>query len=118
MRDHTSLVVWQRARAVELNTLGLCRTAWRPYAQAIFEQLSRSALSVQLNIAEGYALRGTRRTRNHLRIALGSVVETIDLLALLRDSQIGSPEVIAETIGLAVEARAILLTLIKRENPF
>jgi four helix bundle protein len=39
-------------------------------------------LSVQLNIAEGYALRSPKRFRNHLDIAYASAVEMRDLLEL------------------------------------
>jgi four helix bundle protein len=46
------------------------------------DQLQRAALSVQLNIAEGYALKSSRRFRNHLDIAYGSAVETAELLDL------------------------------------
>ncbi len=32
------------------------RSHWKPHASALFDQLQRAALSVQCNIAEGYAL--------------------------------------------------------------
>ena len=54
------------------------------YANPIFTQIQRAALSVQLNIAEGYALRTSKRFRNHVDIAYGSPVETAELLELSR----------------------------------
>ena len=50
------MVVWQKARRVALAAFRLSATAWKPWCAAMFWQLQRSALSVQLNIAEGYAL--------------------------------------------------------------
>ena len=79
MRDHKSLVAWQVANDVVRGVLRACRFRWRPYAAALFDQLQRSSLSVQLNIAEGYALREHRRFCYHLRVAYGSAVETGDL---------------------------------------
>ena len=40
---------------------------------------------MQLNIAEGYALRTSKRFRNHLDIAYSSAVETAELLELCRE---------------------------------
>ena len=49
-------------------------------------RVQRSSLSVQLNIAEGYAFFSDSATwRKHLRIAYGSAVETDDLLDLMGD---------------------------------
>jgi four helix bundle protein len=82
MRDHKSLVAWQVSNEVARAVLRLCRTRWKPSAGALFDQLQRSALSIQLNVAEGYALYGSGRFRYHLRVAYGSAIETSELLEL------------------------------------
>ena len=56
MRDHKSLVAWQVAHEVARGVLSVSRLRWRPDAAALFGQLQGSSLSIQLNIAEGYAL--------------------------------------------------------------
>ena len=48
----------------------------------MFSQLQRASLSVQLNIAEGYAFGETPTYTRHLRIAYGSAVETGELLEI------------------------------------
>ncbi len=55
MRDHTSLFAWQEAEAVCLAVIDLGKIYWRPPVSHLYWQLSRSSLSVQLNIAEGYS---------------------------------------------------------------
>ena len=52
MRDHTSLHAWQEAHAASVGGIRLCRSSWKPYASALFNQLQRASLSVHLNIAE------------------------------------------------------------------
>ena len=52
MRDHKSLLAWQEARKVVQAVFEGSRTCWKPYAAAVFAQLQRACLSVQLNIAE------------------------------------------------------------------
>jgi four helix bundle protein len=74
------LHAWQEARAVVLGTIELARDSWKPYAAAIFSQLQRASLSVQLNIAEGYAFGESPTYTRHLRIAYGSAVEAGELL--------------------------------------
>jgi four helix bundle protein len=98
MRDHKSILAWQVAHEVARAAQRLCRMRWRPYAAALFEQLQRSALSVQLNIAEGHALRTPSRFRYHLSVAYGSASRLGELLELA----------LAEEILPAEEAQAIL----------
>ena len=82
------------------------------YAKNVFSQLQRAALSVQLNIAEGYALRTSKRFRNHLDIAYGSAVETAELLELCADLHLLSTEIIASTLGRCRHCQQLLRGLI------
>ncbi len=112
MRDHTSLIAWQEAKAVSRATLRLGETAWRPHLRAVFDQLQRSSLSVQLNIAEGYALRNLGSVRRHLVIAYGSSVETGELLEHVRDAAVCSKEEIEEIRRRCARSQRLLLGLI------
>ena len=85
MRNHKSLLAWQEAHAVVVTVLPAIRQVNHWFSNPVFDQLQRAALSVQLNIAEGYALRTSKRFRNHLDIAYGSAVETAELLELCRE---------------------------------
>ena len=114
MRDHTSLIAWQRARAVTRAALTAGRSYWKPWAGAIFWQLQRASLSVQLNIAEGYARRGRRAFLYHLNVAYGSAVETGELLELCRDDQVLPPDVVEAALNDCRECQRVLLGLIRR----
>lgn len=78
MRDHKSLLAWQEAHAVVLAIIPAIRLVKYSYANPIFEQLQRAALSVQLNIAEGYALKTSKRFRNHSLCPLSSAVASVN----------------------------------------
>lgn len=82
MHDHRSLHAWQEARAVVLGAIGLAQVSWKPHAAALFSQLHRASLSLQLNIAEGYAFGDSPTYTRHLRIAYASAVETGELLEI------------------------------------
>lgn len=113
VKDHRSLIAWKEARALVLQVLDLSRTAWRPWASAVFAQLQRSSLSVQLNIAEGYANRGSARYKWHLRVAYGSAVEAGDLLELLGSAGLVRAELAAALIARNVTTQKLLWGLIR-----
>jgi len=108
------MIAWQRSRQVVLGSLSLCEAAWRPSHGAVFSQLQRAALSVQLNIAEGYALWHPKQRRRHLRIAYGSAVETVDLLELLQDCTVLAGNDIGPLVLQAREVCRMLIVWLKR----
>ena len=88
-----------------LGAIDLARISWKPYAAALFSQLQRASLSVQLNIAEGYAFGDSPTYTRHLRIAYGSAVETGELLETALKANV-----------IAVDAGARLLTRNRRSQ--
>jgi len=117
VRDHTSLVAWQQANAVVRIVFRATRYHWKPWAATLFGQLQRSALSVQLNIAEGYARRQSGPFRNHLEIAYGSAQETADLLRLLQDEEVVPPELAQEALAHCIRGQKLIRGLLRRLGP-
>ncbi|HTO72200.1 MAG TPA: four helix bundle protein [Gemmatimonadales bacterium] len=115
MRDHTSLLAWREANIVALAAVNLNTKYWKPPAGHIFSQLLRSSLSVQLNIAEGYAFTDSPSFLRHLRIAYGSAVETADLLNLLVQSRTVGLEPVSEVLGHCRRSQKLLMGLIRRQ---
>ena len=113
MRDHRSLQAWQEARTVVLGTLDMARSSWKPYAAALFSQLQRASLSVQLNIAEGYAYADSPSFTRHLAIAYGSAVETGELLEIALDARIVAQTIGNELLAHNQRSQRLLLGLLK-----
>jgi four helix bundle protein len=117
MRDHRSLEAWQESRAVVLEVLVVSKNHWQPWAAAMFAQLQRASLSVQLNLAEGWTFNRTPTWARHLGIAYGSAVEAADVIDLLVEAG-----VIPADNGQALRAHSSrcqrrLLGLLKKERP-
>jgi four helix bundle protein len=112
MRDHTSLKAWQSAREVAVASARLCRHYWKPWASAAYEQLQRASLSVQLNIAEGYALRSVGRTRQLWLTAYGSAVETVDCLVMLKELGAAPDPILDPALQTARASAALVLGLL------
>ncbi len=114
MTPHRRLAAWQTARLVVRMVLRASRHTWKPYLAAVFSQLQRSSLAVQLNIAEGYAYGPTRRCRNYLEIAYASAVETEDLLDLLLDEGVLPRADASDALNHCRRCQALLKGLIRR----
>jgi four helix bundle protein len=112
MRSHKEILAWQLAHRVVMRVFGDLGKQWTPATGVIFEQLRRSALSVQLNIAEGYASGPGARCRNHFRIAYGSAVEATELLELLEELGNATGPVLEESR----RSQALTLRLFQRSR--
>ena len=117
VRDHTSLKAWSEAHAVSVGVIHLTRDAWKPHAAALFSQLQRASLSVELNIAEGYSYGNSRNFTRHLGFAFGSAVETVELLKIGLEAGVLS-EPAGDLLQRADRARLLLLGLLKRRRRF
>jgi four helix bundle protein len=96
----------------------LSKSSWKPYAAALFSQLQRASLSVQLNIAEGYTFGNSPTFTRHLGIAYGSAVETGELLQLAIDAELVSEEAVAILLKRARRAERLLVGMLKRRREF
>ena len=118
VRDHTSLRAWQEAHAISVAVIRLARSSWKPYASALFNQLQRASLSVQLNIAEGYTFGESPTFTRHLGIAYGSAVETGELLRLARDAEVVADERLEALLLRCRQTERLLLGMLKRRRKF
>jgi four helix bundle protein len=73
-------------------------------------------LSVQLNIAEGYARRGNAG-RYLLEVAYGSAVETTDLLRLCLEEKLLPEEPTGKVLSQSRRTQALVLGLIRHPGP-
>src|SRR5262249_56810746 len=81
-------------------------------------QLQRAALSVQLNLAEGYTFGDSPTFTRHLGVAYGSAVETGEILRLLSDADIVDPAAIAEVSQRNARSQRLILGLLNPPGLF
>lgn len=96
----------------------LSRESWKSYAAALFAQLQRSSLSIELNIAEGYSFGDTPTFTRHLGIAYGSAVETVELLSLGIEAEVLPALPATDLLLHANRGSQLLLGLLKRRRRF
>jgi four helix bundle protein len=115
--SHRTLKAWIEAKEVSRAAYRASRDYWTPPAAALFSQLQRSALSIQLNIAEGFALADLGRFGNHLAIAYGSAVESEDVLELAMEEDVIPEQIASAAIERCRRSERLLLGLLKRYRP-
>lgn len=78
---------WQKARAVSSEIYQLCKLGELSKDFGLRDQIRRSAVSVQSNIAEGFGREGNKEFIRFLRIAKGSSSEFRSQLYNLLDAE-------------------------------
>jgi four helix bundle protein len=79
------LIVWQKAMAATREVYRLAPLLPREETYGMRSQITRAAVSIPANIAEGWARESEKETAQFLAIAQGSLAELETLLILCQD---------------------------------
>jgi four helix bundle protein len=79
------LIVWQRAHELTLMIYRASENFPKHEMFGLTSQMRRSAVSVEANIAEGYALGSGPNYLRHLNISVGSLAETESHIEIAHD---------------------------------
>lgn len=103
--DHRDLDIWRLAMRLAEDVFQLSDRFPPAEAYGLRLQLRRASASVACNIAEGHSRGTSREFVRFLRIARGSLAETMTLLELARrvgylsSEEIGGPAALTERVG-------------------
>ncbi|MCL0042600.1 four helix bundle protein [Thermodesulfovibrionales bacterium] len=75
-KGYKKLIVWQKADELAYQVYLAAKNFPKEEIYGITSQLRRSALSIPLNIVEGYGRQGKKELRQFINVALGSLAET------------------------------------------
>lgn len=112
---YKKLLVWQVADELAKKVYLLTRSFPKSELYGLTAQLRRSALSVALNIIEGYARSSKNEFRQFLRIALGSLAETTYLIEFAYEQQYLSKSDYESLINLRNRCGQLLWKLFKSQ---
>ncbi|MCL0056749.1 four helix bundle protein [Dehalococcoidia bacterium] len=114
MNNNNPLI--EKADKVAFLVYKLTRNFPKEEIYGMTSQLRRAALSIPLNIIEGFARKGSRDCRQFLYIAYGSFKETKYLLYFAHREKFFSQKEYKEILFLAEEVGKMLWTSIKTIN--
>ena len=81
MAKYKNLIVFHKADELAAEIYETTQSFPKTEAYGITSQLRRAALSIPVNIVEGYARKGKKELKHFLNISLGSLAETEYLLS-------------------------------------
>ena len=111
---YRSAVIWEKAMALAEQACRLAGTLPAVERFGLRSQLSRAAISVPSNIAEGWSRESRREKAQFLAIAQDSLSELHTQLLLAERLGWLDPEPLAQTYGLIDEVSRMLTTLRRR----
>ena len=114
MQDFRNLKVWHKAHALALSTYAVSATMGHPRHFYLRNQMTRAAISVPANIAEGCGRTGDRELRKFLRVSLGSASELEYHLLLARDLGLLPQAPYEQLTGATTEIKRMLSGLVAR----
>jgi four helix bundle protein len=85
LKAFRKLIVWQRAHELTLMIYKASENFPKYEMFGLTSQIRRSAVSVEANIAEGYALGTSPNYLRHLNISVGSLAETESHIEIAHD---------------------------------
>jgi len=86
IKTFEDIQAWQKARAISARIYDLCKTGEIAQDFGLRDQIRRSAVSTQSNIAEGFGREGNKEFIRFLKIAKGSSSEFRSQLYNLLDA--------------------------------
>ena len=108
---YRELTVWRKAMDLCKEVYGLVPLLPREETYGMRSQITRAAISIPANIAEGWARESEKERAQFLAIARGSLAETETLLTLCEELGWFPPEKTTTLRSLVVEVGKMLSTL-------
>ena len=113
LQSYRDLIVWQKSMALA-ETIYRCSSQLpKEETYGLRSQLTRAAVSIPANIAEGQARHGTGEFLQFLGIARGSLAELETLVTLCGNLQLFPPETVPSVLSDCAEVGKLLTALVK-----
>jgi four helix bundle protein len=115
MHNFKNLEVWKKSMLLAKKVYILADLLPEKEKYGFYGQITRSAVSIPSNIAEGTGKSSSKDFKRYLEIALGSACELETQLILLQEMKLICQEISFE-INLTCEIQKMLNGLIKRQT--
>lgn len=114
VRSHRELIVWQKAMDLVVAVYGLSHNFPKSELYGLTSQLTRAAVSVPGNIAEGYNRDTTREYCRYLSTAKGLLMEVETYLFLAIRLDYAPESEVEPLLELVIEVSKMLTTIRKK----
>ena len=114
MKNFKELKIWQKGMEIAALSYKLAQSFPKEEKFGLSVQITRSAVSIPSNIAEGSSRSSDKDYRRFLEMALGSGFELETQLLIAKTSDIGSKDVLNDLLQLLDEEQKMLMSFIRK----
>lgn len=115
MKNFKKLLVWQKGVEITKSSYLLANTLPVEEKYRIVDQLTRAALSIPLNIAEGSSRKSIKEYKHYLSISLGSANEVETILIVIEEIGMVPQRQLTQLKQQVTEEQKMLATLINKK---
>ncbi len=116
MRNFKELKIWQKGFDIAIKSFKLISTFPKEEKFGISSQITRSAVSIPSNIAEGSSRTSEKDYSRFIEISLGSTFELETQLLIAKTVNFGSPELGNEILKDLDEEEKMLISFMNKLN--
>lgn len=113
MKNYKKLKVWQKGMEIVMATYNLAKQLPAEEKFGLRSQITRCAVSIPSNIAEGSAKTSRKDYKNYLEISLGSTHELETQILIIEMLRFGDPGLIESLLQGVDEEQKMLQSFIK-----
>lgn len=114
MRNFRTLKIWQKGMAIAIGAYELTNTFPREERFGLTGQITRAAVSIPSNIAEGSSRNSEKDYKRFIEHALGSIFELETQLLLAKSLRFGDEQIRNRLLATVQEEEKMLTAFIKR----
>jgi four helix bundle protein len=113
MKNFRHLDVWKRGFQISLNAYTIVKSFSTEFKWDLGKQITRAAVSIPSNIAEGCSRSSEKDCNRFFEIALGSSYELETQLLISRELNLGQKALIDQTIDLLISEQKMISSFSK-----
>jgi four helix bundle protein len=116
MRNFKELKIWQKGFDIAINSYKLVDTFPKTERYSLSQQITRAAVSIPSNVAEGSSRSSEKDYNRFLEFSLGSSFELETQYLIARKVNFGEEQLITEGLKMLDEEQKMLMSFMNRLN--
>ena len=116
MRNFKGLKIWQKGFDIAINSYKLVDTFPKTERYSLSQQITRAAVSIPSNVAEGSSRTSEKDYNRFLEFSLGSSFELETQYLIAKEINFGNQELITSGLQMLDEEQKMLMSFMNKLN--
>lgn len=114
MRNFKKLLIWQKGFRISVSAINLVKKFPKEEKYSLSSQISRAAVSIPSNIAEGSSRKSAKEFSRFLEISLGSAFELETQVLIAESVNFGDPEIRTQLLKEIDEEQKMIMSFMNK----